>query len=93
MLVAPVSATLAFFLHKSCGVGVCRPLCGVVGLGPFSGTCGSEPLHGVEVAGPSAPLCVVVGLGPFSGEDRNHRNDKQQHLLAHALLGDAWPTP
>ena len=50
-------------VHKSCGVGVCRPLCGVVGLGPFSGTCGSEPLHGVEVAGPSAPLCGVVGLG------------------------------
>ena len=54
-------------VHKSCGVGVCRPLCGVVGLGPFSGTCGPEPLHGVEVAGPSAPLCGVVGLGPFSG--------------------------
>ena len=36
-------------VHKSCGVGVCRPLCGVVDLGPFSGTCGPEPPHGVDV--------------------------------------------
>ena len=57
----PFSATLAF---------VCRPLCGVVGLGPFSGTCGSEPLHGVEVAGPSAPV-----RGSAAVRDSKRRDD------------------